>query len=360
MMMTSDLALRMDPGYAPIARRYLENPDELSAAFARAWFKLTHRDMGPKTRYLGPEAPKDDLLWQHPIPAETLGALESIRKTFNDEQSDNKQISIADLIVLGGCAGVEKAAKDAGVSVDVAFAPGRTDATQEQTDIENISYLEPAADGFRNYVQTEFDVPAEYMLVDRAQLLTLSAPEMTALLGGFRSLNINYDGSDLGVLTDRPGTLSRDFFVNLLDMATEWTPTDDAKTTFEGRDRLSGDLRWRASRVDLVFGSDSQLRAICEVYAAEGAEGKFVCDFVSAWTKFDEPRSVRPRTAVGLAHHARRTLGAWRIAPRRDPRGGTPSRNPRTGVASPQKMYRVHTLLTLEHCRIHPPPVLSA
>lgn len=355
MMMTSDLALRMDPDYAPIAKRYLDNPDELSDAFARAWFKLTHRDMGPKTRYLGPEAPTEDLLWQDPIPpidhklvdseditrlkkdllasglststlvatawaaastfrgsdyrgganggrlrltpqkdwevnrpdelGKTLAALESIRKTFNDEQSDNKQISIADLIVLGGCTGVEKAAKDAGVSVDVAFIPGRTDATQEQTDIENVSYLEPAADGFRNYVQAEFDVPAEHMLVDRAQLLRLSAPEMTALLGGFRSLNINYDGSDLGVLTDRPGTLTPDFFVNLLDMATEWTPTDDAKTAFEGRDRLSGDLRWRASRVDLVFGSDSQLRSICEVYAAVGAEGKFVCDFVSAWTK---------------------------------------------------------------------------
>lgn len=355
MMMTSDLALRMDPDYEPISRRYLENPDELADAFARAWFKLMHRDMGPKIRYLGPEVPKQELLWQDPIPerdhplvdaddikrlkedlvgsgltvsdlvstawasastyrgsdhrggangarlrlapqkdwevnqpeklAQVLNALEAIQTRFNASASGGKRISLADLIVLGGCVGVELAAKEAGVAVDVPFSPGRMDATQEQTDVESVGYLEPVADAFRNYASDSLEIPAERLLIDRAHLLTLSAPEMTVLLGGLRVLGGNYDGSNHGVFTDNPGVLRPDFFTHLLDMSTKWEPADDAKTAFNGVDRDSGEKKWSATRVDLAFGSNAQLRAICEVYATAGAEAKFVKDFVSAWTK---------------------------------------------------------------------------
>ncbi|MDX1483052.1 MAG: catalase/peroxidase HPI [Alphaproteobacteria bacterium] len=354
-MTTADMSMRMDPIYEPISRRFHENPDEFADAFARAWFKLTHRDMGPKSRYLGAEVPAEDLIWQDPIPAvdhdlidaqdiaelkgkilasgvsiselvatawasastfrgsdkrggangarirlapqkdwevnqpdrleKVLGTLENIQKAFNDAQSGGKKVSLADLIVLGGSAAVEQAAKNAGHKVEVPFAPGRTDASDEQTDVEAFAVLEPAADGFRNYQKTEYTVSSEELLVDKAQLLTLTAPEMTVLVGGLRVLGANYDASPHGVFTDRPETLSNDFFVNLLDMGTEWKPTSEADAVFEGRDRASGDVKWTATRVDLVFGSNSELRALAEVYAQDDSEEKFVADFVAAWTK---------------------------------------------------------------------------
>jgi catalase-peroxidase len=354
-MLTTDLSLRYDPAYEKISRRFLERPDEFADAFARAWFKLTHRDMGPRARYLGPEVPAEELIWQDPIPAvdhplidsrdtgvlkeqilasglsvtelvstawasastfrgsdmrggangarirlapqkfwavnqpavlgKVLAALESIQAGFNRTSAGGKKVSLADLIVLGGCAAIEQAAKNAGHSVSVPFTPGRMDASQEQTDVESFSVLEPIADGFRNHLKGRYTIPAEALLVDKAQLLTLTAPEMTVLVGGMRVLNANADGSRHGVFTDRPGTLSNDFFVNLLDMATEWKPVTPEADLFEGRDRATGGLKWTGTRVDLVFGSDSRLRALAEVYAcADGAE-KFVHDFIAAWDK---------------------------------------------------------------------------
>jgi len=354
-MLTTDLSLRLDPIYEKISRRFMANPDEFADAFARAWFKLTHRDMGPRARYLGPEVPAEELIWQDPLPAvdhalvnaqdvaalkreilasglsvselvstawasactfrgsdkrggangarirlspqkdwaanqpaqlaKVLRALEGVRTKFNQAASGGKKISLADLIVLGGCAAVEKAAKDAGVAVTVPFSPGRTDASQAQTDVESFAVLEPIADGFRNYLKGAYTLPAEALLVDKAQLLTLTAPEMTVLVGGMRVLGANVGGTRHGVLTDRPGVLSNDFFVNLLDMRTEWKPASLDAETFEGRDRKSGEPRWTGTRVDLVFGSNSQLRALAEVYASADAQEKFVHDFVSAWTK---------------------------------------------------------------------------
>jgi len=354
-MLTTDLSLRFDPAYEKISRRFYENPDQFQDAFARAWFKLTHRDMGPKSRYLGPEVPEEDLIWQDPIPAVTyelvsdsdikslkekilksgltvsqlvstawasastfrgsdkrggangarirlapqkdwevnnpsqlknvLGTLEKIGKEFNDAQSGNKQVSLADLIVLGGCAGVEKAARDAGYEVTVPFSPGRADATAEQTDVEAFEVLEPMADGFRNYVRIKYLSSVEEMLVDRAQLLTLTAPEMTVLLGGMRVLDTNWDQSHQGVFTDRPGRLTNDFFVNLLDMGITWKETSDAEEEFEGRDRETGTLKWTGTRADLIFGSNSELRALAEVYACADSQEKFLSDFVAAWAK---------------------------------------------------------------------------
>jgi len=354
-MLTTDLALRMDPIYAPISRRFLENPGEFADAFARAWYKLLHRDMGPAARYLGPWVPDEELLWQDPVPAvdhELIGdadiaalkaklldsglsisqlvstawasastyrdtdkrggangarvrlspqaewdvnvtsgasgvleTLEGIQREFNGSQKDGKMVSLADLIVLGGCAAVESAAKKAGHDVQVPFSPGRTDATQEQTDTESFAVLEPTADGFRNYLQKGHGLKAEHLLVDKAFMLTLSAPEMTVLLGGMRVLNANAGQSAHGVFTDRPETLTNDFFVNLLDIATEWKATSDSAAVFEGRSRETGELRWTGTRVDLVFGSNSELRAIAEVYGSVDAEQKFVLDFVAAWDK---------------------------------------------------------------------------
>ena len=355
-MLTTDLALRSDPAFEKIARHFYENPQEFADAFAKAWFKLTHRDMGPITRYLGPEVPREPQLWQDPVPAVTheligakdiaslkekilasgltvselastawasassfrgtdkrggangarvrlapqkdwavnnppelakvLGVLEGIQKAFNDAQAGaQKQVSLADLIVLGGCAAVEKAAKAAGHDVNVPFRPGRTDASQEMTDVESFAVLEPDADGFRNYIGEGHEVPAEHLLIERAFRLTLSAPEMTALIGGLRVLKVNAGQNGHGVFTKRPETLTNDFFVNLLDMGTEWKPTSEAATAFEGRCRKKGDARWTASRVDLVFGSNSELRALSEVYACSDSEGKFVRDFVGAWDK---------------------------------------------------------------------------
>ncbi len=353
-MLVTDLALRFDPAYEKISRRYYEHPEELADAFARAWFKLTHRDMGPRARYLGPEVPREELIWQDPVPAvdhplivepdllalkgrvlasglsvsqlvstawasastfrgsdkrggangarirlapqkdwpvnqpaqlaRVLTTLEGIQKEFNSQRSGGAKVSLADLIVLAGGAAIERAAKEAGHAVTVPFTPGRTDASQAQTDVESFGYLEPVADGFRNYLKGRFTVSAEELLIDRAQLLTLTAPEMTTLIGGMRALNANFEQSRHGVLTDRPGTLSNDFFVNLLDMRTDWRPTSD-ENVFEGHDRRTGELRWTASRVDLVFGSNSELRALAEVYGAADAGGKFVRDFVAAWTK---------------------------------------------------------------------------
>ena len=355
MMTTADLSLRFDPVYEPISRHYLEHPEEFADAFARAWFKLTHRDMGPRSRYLGPEVPAEELIWQDPVPAvdhelidghdivtlkdtilasdlsvsrlvstawasastfrgsdkrggangarirlepqkgwavnepgqlaEVLGVLEGIRREFNAAQSSGTRVSLADLIVLGGCAGVEQAAKAAGQAVTVPFTPGRTDASQEQTDVDAFAVLEPVADGFRNYSKTKYAVSAEELMVDRAQLLTLTAPEMTVLIGGMRVLNANYGQSKHGVFTARPGTLTNDFFVNLLDMDTVWSASAGDTGVFEGRDRATGELVWSGTRVDLVFGSDSQLRALAEVYASEDAQEKFVQDFVAAWDK---------------------------------------------------------------------------
>jgi catalase-peroxidase len=355
MMLTSDLALRLDPAYGPISKRYHENPAEFADAFARAWFKLTHRDMGPRSRYLGNDVPAEELIWQDPIPevthplvdasdiaalkakllgsglsiaqlvatawasaatyrdsdkrggangarlrlapqkdwtvngpaqlATVLAALEQIRTEFNAAQSGGKQVSLADLIVLGGCAAVERAAQNAGLDVTVPFTPGHADASQEQTDTHSFAVLEPEADGFRNYRKTEYTIPAEMQLIDRAQLLTLSAPEMTVLVGGLRVLNANAGGSQHGVFTKRPETLSTDFFVNLLDMSTNWKSVSDAGDVFEGHDRATGELKWTGTRVDLIFGSNSQLRALAEVYASSDAQEKFVHDFVAAWTK---------------------------------------------------------------------------
>jgi catalase-peroxidase len=355
MMLTSDLALRLDPAYGPISKRYHENPAEFADAFARAWFKLTHRDMGPRSRYLGNDVPAEELIWQDPIPevthplvdasdiaalkakllgsglsvaqlvatawasaatyrdsdkrggangarlrlapqkdwtvngpaqlATVLATLEQIQTEFNAAQSGGKQVSLADLIVLGGCAAVERAAKNAGQDVTVPVTPGRADASQEQTDTHSFAVLEPEADGFRNYRKTEYTIPAEMQLIDRAQLLTLSAPEMTVLVGGLRVLNANAGGSQHGVFTKRPETLSTDFFVNLLDMSTNWKSVSDAGDVFEGHDRATGELKWTGTRVDLIFGSNSQLRALAEVYASSDAQEKFVHDFVAAWTK---------------------------------------------------------------------------
>ena len=355
MMTTADMSLRYDPKYELIARHYLENPEEFEDAFARAWFKLTHRDMGPRSRYLGPEVPKEELLWQDPVPevdhelineqditklknkiitsglsvsqlvstawaaASTfrgsdmrggangarirlapqvdwevnqpeqlkavLQKIEGIQKEFNSTQSGGKKVSLADLIVLGGCAGIEKAAKNAGYEVNVPFVPGRTDASQGQTDVEAFKVLEPVADGFRNYLKGKYSLSAEELLLDKAQLLTLTAPEMTVLIGGMRVLNANYGQSQHGVFTSRPESLTNDFFVSLLDMSTTWKAKDKEKNVFEGRDRATDELKWTATRVDLIFGSNSQLRAIAEVYACEDAQEKFLQDFVSAWNK---------------------------------------------------------------------------
>ena len=355
MMATTDIAMRTDPSYLEISRRFHENMDEFADAFARAWFKLTHRDMGPKARYVGAEVPAEDLIWQDPIPApdyakiddadvaslknaimatglsvselvgaawasastyrgsdkrggangarlrltpqrdwevnqpaqlgKVLDALEGVQSTFNAAQSGGKQVSMADLIVLGGAAAIEEAAKRAGHDVSVPFTAGRGDALQEQTDIESFAVLEPMADGFRNYLKSDFVVSAEELLLDKAHLMTLTAPEMTALVGGMRVLNANTDGAQHGVFTDRPESLTNDFFVNLLDMATEWKPVSEAEDVFEGTDRTSGDVKWTGTRVDLVFGSNSQLRALAEIYAGNGAEGHFISDFVAAWTK---------------------------------------------------------------------------
>jgi catalase-peroxidase len=354
-MLTTDLALRFDPAYEKISRRFLQNPQAFAEAFARAWFKLTHRDLGPRSRYLGPEVPREELIWQDPVPAvdhpliddadaaalkakvlasgltaselvgtawasastfrggdkrggangarirlspqkdweandpeqleKVIKVLERIQFEFNSSAAGGKKVSLADLIVLAGNAGVEQAAKAAGHSVAVPFAPGRTDASQAQTDAESFSYLEPYADGFRNFQKARYAVPAEALLIDKAQLLTLTAPELTALIGGLRAININTDGSTHGVFTDKPGALTNDFFVNLLDMGTEWKATSDTKEVFEGRDRKTGDVKWTGTRVDLVFGSNSVLRALAEVYASSDAKGKFVDDFVAAWTK---------------------------------------------------------------------------
>ncbi len=353
-MLTTDLALRLDPAYEKISRRFLENPDELADAFARAWFKLTHRDMGPVTRYLGPEVPEEELLWQDPLPAvdhelispadiaslkekvlasdlpvsrlvstawasastfrgsdkrggangarirlepqknwevnepaelaTALDALEAIQTEFNSANDGGRQVSLADLIVLAGCAGVEQAARNAGHEVEVPFTPGRADASQEQTDVESFAALEPGSDGFRNYLRENHRLSAEYLLVDRANLLTLTAPEMTVLVGGLRVLGANCGGSDEGVLTERPETLSNDFFVNLLGPGTEWKPVAGGSDSFEAHDG-DGNPKWSGSRVDLVFGSNSELRALAEVYASEDAEQKFVNDFVAAWSK---------------------------------------------------------------------------
>ncbi|WP_340066828.1 catalase/peroxidase HPI [Ascidiimonas aurantiaca] len=354
-MLTTDLSLRMDPAYEKISRHFLENPEEFKDAYQRAWFKLTHRDMGPVSRYLGPEVPKEELLWQDPVPAvdhelinasditalkakildsglsvsqlvstawasastfrgsdnrggangarirlapqknwevnnpaqlsKVLDILEGIQEAFNSAQSGNKKVSLADLIVLAGCAGVEKAANNAGHNISVPFAPGRTDATQAQTDTESFEHLEPLADGFRNYLKQRFSVKSEELLVDRAQLLTLTAPEMTVLIGGMRVLHTNYNKSQHGVFTNKPETLTNDFFVNLLDLSTEWKATSDHEEEFEGRDRKTGALKWTATRVDLIFGSNTELRALAEVYGSSDAQQKFVNDFVAAWNK---------------------------------------------------------------------------
>jgi len=354
-MLTTDLSLRFDPVYEKISRRYYENPNQFADAFARAWFKLTHRDMGPRSRYLGPEVPAEELIWQDPIPAvdhklidepdiaslkakilasglsvsqlvstawaaastfrgsdkrggangarirlapqkdwavnqpaqlaRVLKSLEEIQRAFNSSQSDGKKVSLADLIVLGGSAGIEQAARNAGYSVTVPFSPGRMDALEEQTDVQSFAVLEPVADGFRNYLKGKFSVSAEELLVDRVQLLTLTTPEMTVLLGGMRVLNTNFGQTRHGVFTARPEALSNDFFVNLLDMATEWKAVSESKDLFEGRDRKTGEPKWTATRVDLIFGSNSQLRALAEVYASSDSQEKFVQDFVAAWTK---------------------------------------------------------------------------
>ena len=354
-MLTTDLALRYDPVYEKISRRFYENPDEFADAFARAWFKLTHRDMGPRPRYLGPEVPAEELIWQDPVPAfdhelidaadiaalkarilasglsipqlvstawasastfrgsdkrggangarirlapqkdwpvnqpdqlqAVLQTLEGIEKEFNDAQSGEKRVSLADLIVLGGCAAVEQAAKNAGCEVTVPFTPGRTDASQEQTDVESFALLEPVADGFRNYLKTKYAVPAEELLLDRAQLLALTAPEMTVLIGGMRVLNANFDRSQHGVFTNRPEALTHDFFLNLLDMRTAWKPGVEDDQVYEGRDRTTGELKWTGTRVDLIFGANSQLRALAEVYGCEDSQEKFLQDFVAAWNK---------------------------------------------------------------------------
>jgi catalase-peroxidase len=357
-MLTTDLSLRFDPEYEKISRRFLHNPQAFAEAFARAWFKLTHRDLGPRSRYMGPEIPREELIWQDPIPAvdhplidaadaadlkariaetdlspaelvatawasastfrggdkrggangarirlapqkdwavnqperldRVLKTLERVRFAFNQDQTGGKAVSLADLIVLAGNLGVEQAAKAAGQDVAVPFSPGRADASQAQTDVESFGYLEPVADGFRNYQKARYSVPAEALLIDQAQRLTLTAPEMTVLIGGLRAININVGGATHGVLTDRPGVLSNDVFVNLLDMDVKWTATSDAKDVFEGRDRRTGEAKWTGTRVDLVFGSNAVLRALAEVYAGADAQARFTTDFVAAWTKVME------------------------------------------------------------------------
>ncbi|MEK7718383.1 MAG: catalase/peroxidase HPI, partial [Bacteroidota bacterium] len=354
-MLTTDLSLRFDPIYEKISRRFYEHPLEFADAFARAWFKLTHRDMGPITRYLGSEVPKEELIWQDPIPAvnhplidekdiadlkakvlksglsvsqlvstawasastfrgsdkrggangarirlapqkdwvvnnpsqlaKVLEKLEAIQKEFNTASKNGKKVSLADLIVMAGCAGVEKAAKDAGSSIAVPFTPGRMDGSQEQTDVESFSVLEPAADGFRNYLKTKYKVSTEELLIDKAQLLTLTAPEMTVLIGGMRVLSTNFDNSKHGIFTKNPEVLTNDFFVNLLDMSTAWMPASEDKEKFDGRDRKTGEIKWTATRADLIFGSNSELRALAEVYGSSDAQDKFVTDFVEAWNK---------------------------------------------------------------------------
>ncbi len=354
-MLTTDLALRFDPVYEKISRRFMENPDQFADAFARAWFKLTHRDMGPRARYLGPEVPAEELIWQDPIPAvnhklidekdiaslkarilasglsvselvstawasastfrgsdkrggangarirlapqkdwevnqparlaKVLKTLAGIQSAFNSAQSGGKRVSLADLIVLGGCAGVEQAAKNAGIEATVPFAPGRMDASQEQTDVASFGVLEPVADGFRNYLKAGFSVPAERLLVNKAQLLTLTAPEMTVLVAGMRVLGANIGQSQHGVFTKRPQALTNDFFVNLLDMGTEWKAVSKDSDVFEGRDRKTGEIKWTGTRVDLVLGSNSQLRALAEVYGSSDAKKEFVHDLVAAWNK---------------------------------------------------------------------------
>ena len=356
-MLTTDLSLRFDPIYEKISRRFYEHPLEFADAFARAWFKLTHRDMGPRARYLGPEVPKEELIWQDPVPAvdhkliddkdiaalkakvlasglsvsqlvsvawasastfrgsdkrggangarirlepqnnwevnnptqlkKVLEKLEGIQKEFNSAQTGGKKVSLADLIVLAGCAGVEKAAKDAGHNVKVPFTPGRMDASQEQTDVDSFAVLEPVADGFRNYLKKKYSICSEELLIDKSQLLSLTAPEMTVLVGGMRVLNTNFDNSKQGVFTKQPEVLTNDFFVNLLDMSTVWKPVSRGKgeENYEGRDRITGELKWTGTRVDLVFGSNSELRALAEVYGSTDAKEKFVKDFVAAWNK---------------------------------------------------------------------------
>jgi catalase-peroxidase len=355
MMTTADMAMKIDPIYEPISRRFLDHPEQFADAFARAWFKLTHRDMGPSSRYLGPELPAEEFLWQDPHTpvthnlidgqdlavlkgkilaaglsvsdlvstawasastfrgsdmrggangarirlapqkdwevnqpaqlANVLRTLEAIQQEFNNSQSGGKLVSLADLIVLGGCAGVEQAAKNAGQNVTVPFKPGRTDATQEKTDVEAFAPLEPKADGFRNYIKGKHPISAEELLVDKSQLLTLSAPEMTVLVGGMRVLNTNFGRVEHGVFTKRPESLTNDFFMNLLDLNTTWKAISDAQDLFEGRDRKTGELKWTGTRVDLIFGSNSQLRAIAEVYGCEDSQPRFVRDFVAAWDK---------------------------------------------------------------------------
>lgn len=357
-MLTTDLALRMDPEYEKISRHFYENPDDFADTFARAWYKLTHRDMGPKVRYLGPEVPEEDMIWQDPIPeadyeqitdqdiatlktkildsglsiselvstawasastfrgsdmrggangarirlepqknwevnkpnqlAKILETLEGIQKDFNETQSDGKKVSLADLIVLGGCTAIEKAAKDGGQDVKVPFTPGRTDASQDQTEVESFNYLEPYADGFRNYKKSHHKTPAEEMLIDKAQLLKLTAPEMTVLLGGMRVLDTNFDESKHGVFTNNPGALTNDFFVNLLDLNTKWEATSEDEDEFKGTDRTSGEVKWTGTRADLIFGSNSELRAIAEVYGCDDGQEKFINDFVAAWNKVME------------------------------------------------------------------------
>jgi catalase-peroxidase len=354
-MLTTDIALRVDPIYEKISRHFLENPEEFNEAFAKAWFKLTHRDMGPKSRYIGPEVPAEDLIWQDPIPAvnhelvnesdiaelkknilasgstiselvstawasastfrgsdkrggangarirlepmknwaannpaqlsKVLGILESIQEEFNSIQSGNKKVSLADLIVLGGCAAIEKAAKNAGNEISVPFTPGRMDASQEETEIDSFAFLEPKADGFRNYFNAKNMASAEEMLVDKAQLLNLTAPEMAVLVGGLRVLNTNFDKSRHGVLTNNPESLTNDFFLNLLDLRTTWRATSDAQNLFVGSDRMTGEPKWSATRVDLIFGSNSELRAVSEVYGCADGKEKFLNDFVAAWNK---------------------------------------------------------------------------
>ena len=380
-MLVTDLSLRVDPVYEKISRRFYEHPDEFADAFARAWFKLTHRDMGPRSRYLGPEVPAEELIWQDPVPAvdyklidakdiaalkakmlksglsisqlvttawssaatfrgtdkrggangarirlapqkdwevnqpaelaKALKTLEAIQKEFNTSQSSGKKkVSLADLIVLGGCAAVEEAAKKAGHNVKVPFSPGRTDASQKETDVESFGYLEPVADGFRNYLKAKFSVSAEELLIDKAQLLTLTAPEMTVLIGGMRTLNTNFGHSKHGVFTKRPETLTNDFFVNLLDMGTEWKPSASSEGVYEGRDRATGKIKWTGTRADLIFGSNSELRAVAEVYACADSAEKFVKDFVSAWTKvmnldrYDLAEGSRKQRAAGSARTA--------------------------------------------------------
>ena len=362
-MLTTDLSLRMDPAYEKISRHFYENPEEFADAYARAWYKLTHRDMGPLSRYLGPEVPSEELLWQDPIPARdydlidnadindlktkilnaglslsqlvstawasastyrgsdmrggangsrvrlapqknwrvnnpgqlanVLETLEGIQKEFNDSQSGNKKVSLADLIVLGGCAAVEQAAKNAGHDINVPFSAGRTDASEDKTDVEAFEALEPQADGFRNYAKQKFSAATEELLVDKAQLMTLTAPEMTVLVGGMRVLNTNFDGSTHGVFTDRPEVLTNDFFINLLDLGTSWEATSNDDEVFEGRDRSTGELKWTGTRVDLIFGSNTELRALAEVYGYKDSQEKFIQDFVAAWAKVMDLESFR-------------------------------------------------------------------